>query len=576
MNKKGFAVSGILYTILLIFLALIYMLLMNFKNKKNLLDQLKSEVINGDKCQSGIVYTFDYTGDVQEFVAPCDGEYKLEVWGAQGGRGYYSDTCYIDDAGYGGYSVGTVNLDVDEKIYVVVGQKPDSLTGGYNGGGNGYSTDNGSELERSSGGGGATHIAMDSGVLSSLSSHATDGRILIVAGGGGGSGTYRRPNGTCGYFGAGGFGGGIAGATGTRLDDSTTSYAGSGGTQSIYGYCISASSYGHGSFGQGGNYYHTCCGGSGGGGGYYGGGGSNRPEWGAGGGSGYIASSNLSNKSMYCYGCSESNDPETYTISTTGSSSERDTTNCSSGYSSNPVSKCAKAGNGYAKITYLGVPGPTKVAAQTGETHKGIVYLDPTDLNKTCNIGNSISTPGTKTGCMKWYIFNDSGDNYTMILDHNTTATVEYETSRTYKEYSQTSIKTQVDTDATGWDSGLNPRLITANEIATITNTSTFAGDSSTWFYFDGTGTNKHTRVSSVQGASPYAWLFDYTKGCTGYGCDINDSSTSGYWTSSPVTDYSYRAWTVYKDGTLINSDVYEPNTFGIRPVITVSKSLIR
>ena len=52
MNKKGFAVSGILYTILLIFLAIIYMLLMNFKNKKNLLDQLKSEVLfNSKLCE---------------------------------------------------------------------------------------------------------------------------------------------------------------------------------------------------------------------------------------------------------------------------------------------------------------------------------------------------------------------------------------------------------------------------------------------------------------------------------------------------------------------------------------------
>lgn len=46
MNNKGFAVSGILYTILLIFLSLIAMLLFDLQNKKNLLDEMKSETSN--------------------------------------------------------------------------------------------------------------------------------------------------------------------------------------------------------------------------------------------------------------------------------------------------------------------------------------------------------------------------------------------------------------------------------------------------------------------------------------------------------------------------------------------------
>ena len=204
---------------------------------------------------------------------------------------------------------------------------------------------------------------------------------------------------------------------------------------------------------------------------------------------------------------------------------------------------------------------------------KGVAYLNPADISEVCNEDNSTIGSGT-SGCMKWYIYDDSGNTYKMILDHNTTATVAYETSRTYKEYSLASIKSQVDIDTAGWESNLNPRLITVDELAQITNTTTFTGDSSTWFYFDGTGTNKHTKASSVKGASPYAWLFDYTKLCTSSGCDIEDSSTSGYWTSSPVTDYAYRAWLVYYYGEIMHSDVYEPSTFGIRPVIEVSKTL--
>ncbi len=82
-----------------------------------------------------------------------------------------------------------------------------------------------------------------------------------------------------------------------------------------------------------------------------------------GGGSGYIASSKLASvdnirKSMYCYNCQEALNTETdssiFTVSTTGTSSYRDTTNCPNGYSSDPVAKCAKVGNGHARITYLG------------------------------------------------------------------------------------------------------------------------------------------------------------------------------------------------------------------------------
>ena len=46
MNNKGFAVSGILYTLLLIFITILVMLLFNFQNKKNILDKLKQDTLN--------------------------------------------------------------------------------------------------------------------------------------------------------------------------------------------------------------------------------------------------------------------------------------------------------------------------------------------------------------------------------------------------------------------------------------------------------------------------------------------------------------------------------------------------
>ena len=220
-------------------------------------------------------------------------------------------------------------------------------------------------------------------------------------------------------------------------------------------------------------------------------------------------------------------------------------------------------------------PTPTvhkpSVTSVSGATHKGIVYLNPTDLTEECTESNSVSTTGTKTGCMKFYIYDDSGDTYKMILDHNTTAKVAYETSGTYKEYEQASIKSTVDSDTTGWVG--SPRLITANEIATITNTTTYDGSDSKWFYFNGTGDNKQTQASSSRGDNEYAWLFDYTNGCESFGCNTADSSTNGYWTSSPVSVRSYYAWRVRNYGRLNYSNVDDGDNYGVRPVITLSKS---
>lgn len=114
-------------------------------------------------------WNFDYTGDVQEFVAPYTGKYFLQVYGGSGGGGRE-----------GGYSYGYYNLYKDDVLYICVGGRGEIAPsngiaiGGYNGGGSAY---NGAGS-----GGGATHIATTNrGTLSNYSSNKND--VLIVAGG---------------------------------------------------------------------------------------------------------------------------------------------------------------------------------------------------------------------------------------------------------------------------------------------------------------------------------------------------------------------------------------------------------
>jgi len=128
---------------------------------------------------------------LQTFTAPCNGYYKLEVWGASG---YSYNSTYR--GGYGGYSTGVENINKNSVNYINVGQlgfgtcAANSKYGPtYNGAGEQTLDPSSSQAvyNRCSGaGGGATHIATVSGVLKNLSAYKdTDGtnvskEILIV------------------------------------------------------------------------------------------------------------------------------------------------------------------------------------------------------------------------------------------------------------------------------------------------------------------------------------------------------------------------------------------------------------
>ena len=316
-------------------------------------------------CTPGIAYEFDYTGNEQEFTARCPGTYKLETWGAQGGS--YSDIYY---GGYGGYSVGNINLNKNQKLFVNVGGKGKLATcsnsvegnasGGYNGGGNVRLMYNDTGTIRYGGsGGGATHIAASNGLLSIFSNKKSD--IFIVSGGGGGYGSYSRNN-TMQTPSYGGSGGGISGGTGSETN------SGTGGNQITAGTSGYGTNYGIGSFGQGGSNSTTATtvlGGAGGG-GYYGGGAVDYVgSLSGGGGSGYIGNSNLTNKKMVCYNCTTSTSIDTYTESNT----------CVSDI---PTSDCSKIGNGYARITYL--EKPTELNSKV-LTNNSVITANSTNLH---------------------------------------------------------------------------------------------------------------------------------------------------------------------------------------------------
>ena len=122
MNNKGFAITGVLYSILVLFIVITTLLIFNLQNKKIILDKLKKDTLDNvenistteeEVCEYevGQEFLFDYTGSEQTFTVPCSGYYQLETWGAQGGSTTVT-------GGYGAYSFGEIYLKRDHFNFV--------------------------------------------------------------------------------------------------------------------------------------------------------------------------------------------------------------------------------------------------------------------------------------------------------------------------------------------------------------------------------------------------------------------------------------------------------------------------
>lgn len=235
-----------------------------------LIDSSKYSYRNGDLEYQGVwgnilveaqyEYSYEYMGDYQEFTAPVNGTYRIELWGAQGGHEAEDSDLY--EGAYGGYTRGDIQLSKGTKLYVYVGEQPvgKGKAGGYNGGGDTFYD--------GSGGGGATDIRLNNSGM--LNFDSLKSRIMVAAGGGGGyTATSHTGGGLIGY-GRGdyqdGKGGtqtsGGAGGDATKFNSPCYYY------ETVAGNAASGHSQ-NGSFGKGGNSYYF---GTGGGGGYYGGG----------------------------------------------------------------------------------------------------------------------------------------------------------------------------------------------------------------------------------------------------------------------------------------------------------------
>ena len=75
MNQKGFAISGILYSILVLFLVLITVMLFNLQNKKTLLDKLKSDTVEAIEGESTYEFLLNEINSIKSKIYPVGSIY---------------------------------------------------------------------------------------------------------------------------------------------------------------------------------------------------------------------------------------------------------------------------------------------------------------------------------------------------------------------------------------------------------------------------------------------------------------------------------------------------------------------
>ena len=322
----------------------------------------------GDKSK---VLEFGYSGSYQQVNISKTGTYHIELWGAQGGS--TSDA----PGGKGAYTSGDIQLNKDQVLYFYVGSQGNSkdstsptgsISGGYNGGGNGNLSRTNCSQQATSGGG-ATDVRLVAGDWDNAES--LNSRIMVAAGGGGSFQEYC--SGSDNSKVTGGFGGTLVGGTGSYIGsyNGYSSYNPKGATQTTGGESLNdwnSTSYTTtyiGTFGKGATGANSY----GGGGGGYWGGASGNWQPGSGGSSfisGYKGSVAIA-----------SDDDTTPRLDSSNEQCANGTTDvlCSrhysnyvfadpymvSGNSSMPGHDKARSiigneGNGYAKITYIADP----------------------------------------------------------------------------------------------------------------------------------------------------------------------------------------------------------------------------
>ena len=180
-----------------------------------------------------------------------------------------------------------------------------------------------------------------------------------------------------------------------------------------------------------------------------------------------------------------------------------------------------------------------------------------------CEVGNNIKE--------NFYILKKSGNIVDLIMEKNLSDTVGTKRTMSWND-ALTFFTTGAGVSTkNAWVNVLNIDLPNAQDLSDAGDILSWNVRTSTdWSFF-----GVHSQSDTSKRAN-YAWLFNYTRGCTGAGCSnsytVNDANyADGYWSKDIVYNSGNGvAWAVNKNGHIYPDVVGDNAPLGVRPVITL------
>lgn len=222
-----------------------------------------------------------------------------------------------------------------------------------------------------------------------------------------------------------------------------------------------------------------------------------------------------------------------------------------------------------------------------------IIYFNPETGEKCDDYKEENSIGGVKNGCLKWYAFNDAGDSsptLKLLLDHNTTKSIsdtevyKNDTSEHapmwMKENFHNGISQILKEDTSSWNQSLSPRLISLYEvydaIGVKKDTEAYQDPSKSIRILTPADFNDY---NMSDGSRPYFKTEDLEKRENGWiftnlseGSNPNNYGLAYYTSTKQFEDSSFLT-TVLAQGLVGNNSHDQYYLYGIRPIITISKT---
>ena len=205
-----------------------------------------------------------------------------------------------------------------------------------------------------------------------------------------------------------------------------------------------------------------------------------------------------------------------------------------------------------------------KALSELAKTNDFAASIDACATSGTCAVGTKFAIEVAPEEIKNFYVVSDVGNQVTLIMDRN----VDEETVAWIAQGDYETV------GGTAWDDWSDN-----NTFGPITALNYLESQTSEWTNI---AAKEFTLTDSVYGmltrANARARMLTYTEANAiieydwSYGNLGSDNPPYGYWTSSAYADDVFRAWPVDYEGGIYDDDVYYDGSYGVRPVIELSK----